>query len=77
MIQHERMLGMVSYMTWIDLPWEFRLVEAIRLWDARFLVLEYLRSEGHPAEREALVEELLKIDGVSLPRIVIGNQLRV
>lgn len=46
------------------------LEEAIRLWHARFLVLEYLRSEGHPAEREALVEELLKIDGVTLPRVV-------
>lgn len=43
--------------------------EAIRLWDARFLVLEYLRSGPDEARHQELVEELLRIDGVSLARI--------
>lgn len=43
--------------------------EAVRLWDARFLVLEYLRSPPG-ADREQLLAELLKTEGVSLPRVI-------
>lgn len=46
------------------------LEDAIRLWDARFLVLEYLRNHGDPAHRQEILAELLKTEGVSLPRIV-------
>ncbi|MEX0585300.1 MAG: hypothetical protein WD176_01560, partial [Pirellulales bacterium] len=44
--------------------------EAIRLWDARFLVLEYLRSTGGEDERKLLLADLLKTEGVSLPRVL-------
>jgi len=43
--------------------------EAIRLWDARFLVLEYLRSGPDEAEHQQILDNLLKIDGVNLSRI--------
>ena len=44
------------------------LKNAIRLWQARGLLIEYLRAE-HPAERAAIVEQLLKVEGVG-PRQV-------
>ena len=45
--------------------------EAIRLWDARFLVLAYLRTPpGANAEREQFLADLKQTEGVSLPRVV-------
>jgi len=43
---------------------------AIRLWDARFLVMEYLRADGDPSVRTQLLDQLQKTEGVSLPRVL-------
>lgn len=47
-----------------------RLEETIRLWDARFLLLEYLRAGDNPTRRQMLLDELIRTEGVSLPRVV-------
>jgi len=41
---------------------------AVRMWDARFLMLEYLRTE-QPDRRQALLLQLRQIEGVS-PRVI-------
>ena len=50
------------------------LKEAIRLWDARFLVLEYLRTDNRSL-RTSLHTDLKEIEGVSIERIaaLVGN----
>jgi hypothetical protein len=47
----------------IDLP------EAIRMWQARHLVLEYLRCNDNPLRRAAIVEELQATEGASVQRL--------
>lgn len=45
------------------------LEETIRLWDARFLVLDFLRSQDDPYREEELLKELDAIEGMSLERL--------
>jgi predicted esterase len=40
----------------------------LRLWEARFLILEFLRSDN-PQQRDGLIEQLEKIEGVGPERI--------
>lgn len=46
------------------------LQEAILLWDARFLVLEYLRNLGDPFLDDELIEKLTGLEYASIERIV-------
>jgi len=43
--------------------------EAIRLWDARFLVLEYLRTDKDPRRDREILEDLRKIESLNVPRL--------
>jgi tetratricopeptide (TPR) repeat protein/pimeloyl-ACP methyl ester carboxylesterase len=43
--------------------------EAIRLWDARFLVLDFLRLQDDPYREEEILQELDAIEGISLERL--------
>lgn len=43
--------------------------DALRLWHARFLVLEYLRNNDDPARRKSLAAELGKTEGINVARV--------
>lgn len=43
--------------------------DALRLWQIRFLVLEYLRSNDNPARRQSIMEELTATEGATVPRV--------
>lgn len=49
---------------------ESDLALALRLWHARFLMQQFLRSEN-PNEREALTDELQKIEGLTVERAAL------
>lgn len=40
-----------------------------RLWDARFLILDYLRESENPFRREELIGQIRGIEGVSIERV--------
>ena len=43
--------------------------DAVRMWQARFLVLEYLRNDDDPNRRKELVLQLSQIEGVNVERV--------
>ncbi|HWL08955.1 MAG TPA: hypothetical protein VNQ76_11140 [Planctomicrobium sp.] len=43
--------------------------EAIRLWDARFQILEYLRTEQNPLRDEEILKELSGIESINIQRV--------
>ncbi len=43
--------------------------EAIRLWDARFQILEYLRNERNPQRDEEILQALRGIESISIERV--------
>ncbi len=61
----------LAYSAWVVGPGNAvtNLDDAIRLWHARFLVLEFLRTNDNPAQRKSLIEELKKVEGISVPRV--------
>lgn len=44
--------------------------EAIRLWEGRFLALEYLRAEKNPPRQEELLTKLRAVEGVTVEKLV-------
>jgi predicted esterase len=42
---------------------------AVNLWNARFLVLEYIRENGNPLRRDEFIAELKKLEGVTMERL--------
>ena len=61
----------LAYSAWVVGPSNAvtSLDDALRLWHARFLVLEYLRTNDNPARRKSLVDELKKTEGITVPRV--------
>lgn len=51
------------------------LEEAIRLWDARFLVLQYLRTRQDPLAEQDILKSLEATEGISIERLalMLGN----
>lgn len=43
--------------------------DALRLWQIRFLVLEYLRTNDNPARRQSILDELSHTEGATVPRV--------
>ena len=43
--------------------------DALRLWQIRFLVLEYLRTNDNPARRQYILGELTATEGATVPRV--------
>jgi pimeloyl-ACP methyl ester carboxylesterase len=61
----------LAYSAWVLGPGNAvtNLDDALRLWHARFLVLEFLRTNDNPARRKSLIEELQKTEGINVPRV--------
>ncbi|QDT53528.1 hypothetical protein Pan44_15500 [Caulifigura coniformis] len=61
----------LAYSGWVVGPSyaDDNLQVAVNLWNARFLVLEYLRSGDNPLLREGHLAELKKLEGVTIERL--------
>ncbi|WP_437186872.1 hypothetical protein SH668x_000239 [Planctomicrobium sp. SH668] len=61
----------LAYSGWImgDAGAVTNLDEAIRLWDARFLVLEYLRLDQSPTREKEILASLSALEGITLQRV--------
>jgi predicted esterase len=46
------------------------LKDAIRLWEARFLTIEYLQAEHNPPRQAEIVESFKSVEGISVERLV-------
>jgi pimeloyl-ACP methyl ester carboxylesterase len=59
----------LAYSGWVLGPAQAKtqLAEAIALWDARFLVLQYLHPASDRADREQLLTQLKNLEGISVP----------
>jgi len=44
--------------------------DAIRLWEARFLALEYIRAEKNPPRQDEVVAKLRAVEGVTVDKLV-------
>ncbi|REJ74590.1 MAG: hypothetical protein DWQ34_12490 [Planctomycetota bacterium] len=60
----------LAYSSWVLGPEDAvtNLDDAVRMWQARFLILEFLRNDDNPDHRQDLVSKLKEIEGVNAAR---------
>ncbi|MCA8996986.1 MAG: hypothetical protein KDA80_08370 [Planctomycetaceae bacterium] len=61
----------LAYSGWLVGPDQafLDLDEAMKLWEARFLVLEYLRTDRNPARDQEILEQLESVESLSVTRL--------